>query len=72
MKNWFRLRTMRVSLGNPQFWAVAFILVALAYGAASEFTVKPLPLPGAHGVVMLDYFSYDRDNRRLWVPAASN
>ena len=36
-----------------------------------KFTVKPLPLPGANGLVMLDYFAYDNSTRRLWVPAAN-
>src|SRR5262252_9482346 len=71
MKNWIRPRTVRLSLGKPEAWAVVFILVALAAGAASEFRVKPLPLPGAHGVGTLDYFGYDRDHRLLWVPAAN-
>jgi len=38
---------------------------------ASKFTVKPLPLPGANGLVMLDYFAYDHGTQRLWVPAAN-
>jgi hypothetical protein len=71
MKNWVRLLTTQTSLGNPEVWAVAFIVVALVYGAATEFRVKPLQLPGAHGVVTLDYFAYDRDRRLLWVPAAN-
>src|SRR5262249_30647881 len=71
MTNRARLLNMRVSLSNPKAWAVVIILVALAYGAGSEFKIKPLPLPGAHGLVMLDYFAYDRDSRLLWVPAAN-
>ena len=71
MKNWMRLHRVRGSLSNLEASAVVIILVALAYGAASEFKVKPLPLPGAHGLVMLDYFAYDRETRLLWVPAAN-
>jgi hypothetical protein len=39
--------------------------------ASSKFTVKPLSLPGANGLVMLDYFAYDAASRLLWVPAAN-
>jgi len=71
MKNWARLPNMRVSLSNLKLLSILIILAALAYAAATEFRVKPLPLPGAHGLVMLDYFAYDRDTRLLWVPAAN-
>ena len=71
MKNWPRLRSMRVSLSSLQVLSTLTILVALAFGAASEFKVKPLPLPGAHGLVLLDDFAYDRNSRLLWVPAAN-
>ena len=54
----------------------ALILSAVTVAAPQEnslrkFEVKPLPLPGANGLVMLDYFAYDRTSRRLWVPAAN-
>ena len=71
MKNWARLRSMRGSLSSLQLSSTLTILVALTFGAASEFRVKPLPLPGAHGLVLLDYFAYDRNSRLLWVPAAN-
>src|SRR5205823_9253850 len=32
---------------------------------------KPLSLPGATGVVRLDYFAYDRSTGRVWVPASN-
>jgi hypothetical protein len=38
---------------------------------SSQFTIKPLPLPGAHGLVTLDYFSYDKTTQSLWVPASN-
>jgi len=38
---------------------------------ASNYELKPLPLPGATGVVTLDYFAYDRSTGRLWVPASN-
>ena len=39
--------------------------------AANKFTVKPLALPGANGLVTLDYFAYDEATRQLWVPAGN-
>ena len=54
----------------------ALLLAVVTVAAAQEngsrkFAVKPLPLPGANGLVMLDYFAYDRPSQRLWVPAAN-
>jgi len=66
-----RFLNIRISSSSPQVCSVLFILVALTYGAPAEFKVTPLPLPGAHGLVMLDYFAYDRNSRLLWVPAAN-
>src|SRR5207248_5413801 len=37
----------------------------------SNYELKPLSLPGATGVVTLDYFAYDRSTGRLWVPASN-
>jgi hypothetical protein len=64
-----------VSVWNPGFLAV-LILFIVTFAAAQEsgsrkFAVKPLPLPGTNGLVMLDYFAYDYASRRLWVPAAN-
>jgi DNA-binding beta-propeller fold protein YncE len=58
------------------FYSALLILLTFAGLYAQEsrsdkFTVKPLPLPGANGLVMLDYFAYDHGSRRLWVPAAN-
>ncbi|MDP9147139.1 MAG: hypothetical protein M3N22_05725 [Acidobacteriota bacterium] len=39
--------------------------------ASGKFTVKALTLPGANGLVTLDYFAYDAMTRRLWVPASN-
>ena len=36
-----------------------------------QFNTKELPLPGANGLVTLDYFAWDRSTRRLWVPAGN-
>jgi hypothetical protein len=54
----------------------AGIVFALSTALAQEsgspqFTIKPLPLPGAHGLVTLDYFAYDRATQSLWVPASN-
>src|SRR5438046_9562840 len=38
---------------------------------ASNYELKPLSLPGATGVVRLDYFAYDRSTGRAWVPASN-
>jgi DNA-binding beta-propeller fold protein YncE len=37
----------------------------------SDYELKPLSLPGATGVVALDYFAYDHSTGRLWVPASN-
>lgn len=36
-----------------------------------KFTVKKIPLPGASGLVMLDYTAFDRSTHQLWVPAGN-
>src|SRR5438067_2710972 len=38
---------------------------------ASDYEIKPLALPGATGVVTLDYCAYDHATGRLWVPASN-
>src|SRR5712692_9385279 len=37
----------------------------------ADYTLKPLSLPGANGVVVLEYFAYDAQTGRLWVPASN-
>src|SRR5947208_16924778 len=37
----------------------------------SDYELMPISLPGASGVVALDYFAYDRSTGRLWVPASN-
>jgi DNA-binding beta-propeller fold protein YncE len=39
--------------------------------AVSDYVLKPIPLPGSSGVVVLDYFAYDRATGKLWVPASN-
>jgi DNA-binding beta-propeller fold protein YncE len=34
-----------------------------------QFTMKPIPLPGATGAVSMDYLACDRGAGRVWVPA---
>lgn len=70
----FSLR-MQFSTSNLVLFAGLIVFAAAATPAqktsASKFTVKPLALPGADGLVMLDYLGYDRTSRRLWVPAGN-
>src|SRR5207237_763429 len=56
---------------------LAILILAMSAVAAAQetglhqFAIEPLPLPGANGLVMLDYFAYDHTSRLLWVPAAN-
>jgi DNA-binding beta-propeller fold protein YncE len=36
-----------------------------------NFSVKKLKLPGADGLVTLDYFAYDQRHARIWAPAGN-
>jgi hypothetical protein len=36
-----------------------------------RFTREEITLPGAHGLVSLDYYTFDAANHRLWVPASN-
>jgi DNA-binding beta-propeller fold protein YncE len=57
--------------------AMALIQIALvsatskASAADTDYKLKPINLPGASGVVRLDYFAYDRSTGKLWVPASN-
>jgi len=42
-----------------------------AHKATSDYELTPITLPGASGVVSLDYFAYDRSTGELWVPASN-
>jgi len=44
---------------------------ASARSSSPQFNTKEIPLPGANGLVTLDYFAWDRSTRRLWVPAGN-
>jgi DNA-binding beta-propeller fold protein YncE len=37
----------------------------------SDYDLKRIALPGASGAVALDYFAYNRDTGKLWVPASN-
>ncbi len=50
------------------FWVASGMA---AEPVASNYELEPLSLPGATGVVTLDYFAYDRSTGRLWVPASN-
>ena len=39
--------------------------------AAANYELKPIPLPGANGMVALDYFAYDPATGKVWVPASN-
>ena len=54
--------------------AIALIQIVWASGARAadtNYELKPISLPGASGVVRLDYFAYDRSTGKLWVPASN-
>ena len=42
-----------------------------AHTIVSDYELKPISLPGANGVVVLDHLAYDRARGRLWVPASN-
>lgn len=57
-----------------------FLVLALATAWAGDakhttgpvkFTTKELPLPGATGLVTLDYFAFEPAHQRVWVPAGN-
>jgi hypothetical protein len=56
----------RWRLKQMKFWSVALLLLALiprqmnGHKVTLDYEVKPISLPGASGVVSLDYFAYDR------------
>jgi hypothetical protein len=57
--------------------AVASLAIFLAatqlsgHKVTSDYELTPISLPGASGVVALDYFAYDRSTGKLWVPASN-
>jgi DNA-binding beta-propeller fold protein YncE len=59
------------------FFAIAPLSIFLtaaqlkAHKLTSDYELTPIALPGASGVVSLDYFAYDRSTGKLWVPASN-
>jgi DNA-binding beta-propeller fold protein YncE len=52
--------------------SVLFVGMQLsAHKVSSDYELKPISLPGASGVVALDYFAYDHSTGKLWVPASN-
>ncbi len=57
--------------------AVGSLLISLSttrlegHKVTSDYGVIRIALPGASGVVALDYFAYDRSTGKLWVPASN-
>jgi DNA-binding beta-propeller fold protein YncE len=60
-----------------KFWSMVSVLICAtaapinAHKVTSDYELKPISLPGASGVVSLDYFAYDRSTGKLWVPASN-
>ncbi|HEU5246594.1 MAG TPA: hypothetical protein VFU09_05850, partial [Candidatus Udaeobacter sp.] len=65
------------SLNLPTLCALALFAISLtatqlnAHKVTSDYELTPIALPGASGVVSLDYFAYDRSTGKLWVPASN-
>jgi hypothetical protein len=57
--------------------AVGSLLISLSamrlegHKVTSDYEVNPIALPGASGVVALDYFAYHHSTGKLWVPASN-
>ena len=67
-----RRKVKLVKLGSAISLAIVFTAVPLnAHKVTSDYDLKAIPLPGASGVVSLDYFAYDRSTGKLWVPASN-
>jgi hypothetical protein len=59
------------------FCAIASLSIFLtaaqlnAHKVTPDYELTPIALPGATGVVSLDYFAYGRSTGKLWVPASN-
>ena len=54
--------------------SLAILVAAVPLNAqktVSDYELKPITLPGATGVVALDYFAYDRATGKVWIPASN-
>src|SRR6266581_890540 len=74
----------KVGYGSPSWRfklmklaAVASVMIFVAalqlnaHKVVSDYELTPISLPGASGVVALDYLAYDRSTGKLWVPASN-
>lgn len=70
-----KLQTVSVSWRRLAYLATLLSLPLLSYAqtglSAAQFTVTQIALPGANGLVTLDYFAYDSTTGRLWVPGGN-
>jgi len=68
-------RNLFLPLGAPRNTAGLASIVRSAVlpiqSARGRFVTTELDLPGANGVVTLDYFAWDGSTRKLWVPAGN-
>src|SRR5207244_4327184 len=67
-------RIDRMQTTRDAILAALLLVGACGEGARApgkQYALQALSLPGAHGVVTLDYFAYDRLRARLWVPAGN-
>lgn len=75
MRRLLDLLWLPASVRNLRFSAALTLFIITVVAAqetrSPKFTVNPLLLPGANGLVTLDYFAYDHTSRRLWVPASN-
>jgi DNA-binding beta-propeller fold protein YncE len=67
-----RRKVKLVRLGSAVSLAIVFTAVPLnAHKVTSDYELTPIALPGASGLVSLDYFAYARSMGKLWVPASN-
>jgi DNA-binding beta-propeller fold protein YncE len=52
-------------------WCANIDIAPALDAPASNYELKPIPLPGANGAVALDYFAYDPPTGKVWVPASN-
>jgi DNA-binding beta-propeller fold protein YncE len=65
----FKIVKLCVILSLPIF--LTDIETLDAHTIVSDYEVKPISLPGANGVIVLDHLAYDRARGKLWVPASN-
>jgi DNA-binding beta-propeller fold protein YncE len=65
------VKHLALAIASIHLFCPARIGTMAANTPSATYALKPLPLPGANGVVALDYFAYDGSTGRLWVPASN-